>query len=84
VENNAEFVALMSDIVKRAVAEAMRDCGQRETTRLSYSEKEAADLLGVKPYVLRDARRRGEVKATKVGRKVAYTTRQLENYLARE
>jgi hypothetical protein len=84
VQDHTEFIALLSEIVKKAVAEAMRGCEPRGRARLSFSEKEAADLLGVKPYVLRDARRRGEVKATKIGRKVAYTPRQLESYLDRE
>ena len=35
--------------------------------RLAFTEPEAAALLGVKPHVLRDCRRRGELQGAKVG-----------------
>ena len=51
------------------------------TSRMAHSEPEAAALLGVDRHVLRDARRRGEIKSTKVGGRIAYTPKQLEDYL---
>jgi Helix-turn-helix domain len=40
--------------------------------RLAVSEAEAARLLGIAPHVLRDARRRGEVTAGKIGKTYVY------------
>lgn len=45
--------------------------------RLSFTEPEAAALLGVERYALRDARLRGEVEASKVGRRILYSRDQL-------
>jgi hypothetical protein len=50
--------------------------------RLAYPEPEAAGLLGVKAHVLRDARLRGEIIATKVGGRICYETTELRRYLA--
>ena len=51
-------------LVQLAVAEAF-DCMEAERAKLSgrlaFTEPEAAALLGVKSYVLRDCRRRGEL-----------------------
>lgn len=49
--------------------------------RLGYPEQEAARLLGVKPYVLRDARYRGEIAGRKVGRSYVYSQRALLAWL---
>jgi hypothetical protein len=50
--------------------------------RLCFSEEEAAALLGVGTHVLRDERRRGRIKASRiVGRRVRYLHRDLMDYL---
>lgn len=49
--------------------------------RLAYSEVEVAAKLGVTRVVLRDERRRGRIKASKVGRKIRYTRGQILEYL---
>lgn len=49
--------------------------------RLGYPEQEAARLLGVRPYVLRDARYRGEIAARKVGRSYIYSRAALVRWL---
>jgi len=46
-------------------------------SRLSFTESEAAALLGVGRHALRDARLRGEVEASKVGRRILYSRDQL-------
>lgn len=51
--------------------------------RLAYSESEAAAVLGVRPHVLRDARLRGEITATKIGGRIGYEVGELRNYLTR-
>jgi hypothetical protein len=51
--------------------------------RLAYGEAEAARLLGLEPYVLRDERLRERITASSiVGRRIRYTKRDLLDYLA--
>ena len=52
--------------------------------RLAFTEPEAAFLLGVKPHVLRDCRRRGELQGSKVGSKIVYTRVDLVDFLDRQ
>jgi excisionase family DNA binding protein len=73
---------LVRDVVRELIPElqalipATRD-------RDGYSEQEAADRLGLKVWVLRDARKRGEITASKItGRRIRYTQRDIDEYLA--
>jgi hypothetical protein len=74
-------------IVAAVVAETLRaieGLGLNERgARLAYSEAEAAALLGVNRGVLRDARLRGEITATKAGGRLAYQPEELRQYLVR-
>ena len=62
---------------------------QRETddgkfgNRLAYTEPEAAALLGIRPYVLRDCRLRGEIAGSKIGKRIFYSRDQLLELLAK-
>src|SRR5262245_22421943 len=50
--------------------------------RLAYSEDEAARLLGLDSWQLRDERRRGRIKASSiVGRRIRYAREDLTAYL---
>ncbi len=49
--------------------------------RLGYTETDAAEQIGVAKHVLRDARRRGEISARKVGRRWVYSRECLAAYL---
>lgn len=51
--------------------------------RMAYTEAEAAQLLGVKRHVLRDARIRSEIVATRIGGRIGYEPAQLRAYLIR-
>ena len=51
--------------------------------RLSYTESEAAGLLGVPKHTLRDERLRGRIEASVVGRKIVYSKSQILEYLSR-
>jgi len=55
--------------------------GHASNARLAYTEAEAAALIGVRPHVLRDARRRGEVHAKLVGKRYIYTLATLKHFL---
>ena len=73
-------------IVQAVVAEVLANVGAADTAfghRLAYREPEAASLLGVKAHVLRDARLRGEITATKCGGRLAYEVSELRAYLTR-
>ena len=74
-------------LVHLAVAEAldrMEEERAKLSGRLAFTEPEAAALLGVKPYVLRDCRRRGELQGAKVGSKIVYTRADLLEFLERQ
>lgn len=51
--------------------------------RLAYDEPEAAALIGVRRHVLRDARLRGEVIASRIGKRTVYTREELLRFLGR-
>lgn len=57
-----------------------RDQADAKLTKLSYSEAEAAGLLGVRQHVLADARRRGEIKGGLVGRRMHYSRKELVKF----
>ncbi len=52
--------------------------------KLAFSEEEAARLIGIEPHVLRDARLRGDISASRIaGRRIRYLRQDLLAYLAR-
>jgi hypothetical protein len=72
-------------IVREVAAELERERATLDIApeRLAYSESEAADLLGLKPHVLRDERLRGRIGHTKiVGGRIRYRREDLLAYLA--
>ncbi|MDA8564278.1 helix-turn-helix domain-containing protein [Mariniblastus sp.] len=54
------------------------------SNRLGYTEAEASKLLGVRGHVLRDARRRGEISARKIGKRWIYSYETLASHLQSE
>jgi hypothetical protein len=74
-------------LVQLAVAEALDRLEEQRAKlqgRLAFTEPEAAVLLGVKPHVLRDCRRRGELQGAKVGSRIVYTQADLLEFLERQ
>jgi hypothetical protein len=57
---------------------------QKQSLFVGFTEPEAAALLGIKSYVLRDCRRRGELQGAKVGSKIVYTRADLLEFLERQ
>lgn len=53
-------------IIEQAIAATLERVGT--TDRIGYSDSEAGELFGVESHVIRDARRRGEFKSSKVGK----------------
>lgn len=52
--------------------------------RIAFTEQEAAALLGVQRHTLRDARLRGEVTGSKVGKRIVYSKEELRAFLQRK
>jgi hypothetical protein len=50
--------------------------------RMAFTEPEAAAMFGMKPYVLRDARLRGEVSGSRIGKRIFYSRDELLKLLA--
>lgn len=50
--------------------------------RLAVEEREGARIVGVSSHVLRDCRRRGEIKAAKIGKTWVYRRQVLAKFLA--
>ena len=75
-----EFRPLIEQVVtetmRRLEAERVKLSG-----RLAYPEAEAAALIGVERHVLRDARLRREIEASRVGKRIVYTRDELLRFL---
>jgi hypothetical protein len=72
------------EAVVATTLERLGDERQRIGNKLAYSEPEAAALLSVKPYVLRDARLRGEIAGFRIGKGIRYEREELLRYLRRQ
>ena len=69
---------VVSEVMERVEADRAKLDG-----RLALTEPEAAALIGVQPHVLGDARRRGEIAGSRVGKRVVYERAQLLAFLQR-
>ena len=76
-----ELRPLVSEIVRAVLGEIQAETARLPTERLGFTEREAAQLLGIKPNVLGGARRRGEVRATRIGKQTVYERGELLRYL---
>jgi hypothetical protein len=76
----------LKPLVREIVGQVLAELASVQATgeRLAYREAEAAALIGVNGHVLRDARLRKEITATKVGGRFAYEKTELIAYLARQ
>ena len=52
--------------------------------KLAYTEPQAAMILNIKPHVLRDARLRGEVSGSRVGKRILYERDELLRFLRQQ
>ncbi len=79
--------AELAPIIAATVAETMARIRADEAElgeRLAFSEQEAARLLDIEPHVLRDARLRGCISASRItGRRIRYARTDLLEYLQR-
>jgi hypothetical protein len=87
-EGPAASIQFSSEFLRRLIREAVAETLERQKAagednqgRLAYREEEAAEMLGVNPWVLRDCRRRGEIQGSRVGSKILYTRPDLQQFL---
>jgi hypothetical protein len=69
------------------IAECVRATLQQidaDRDRIGYTEREAAEKLGIPKHVLADCRRRGEVKARRHGKQMIYSRQSLVNFVTVE
>jgi hypothetical protein len=68
-------------IVAVVVQEMLTTAAAIKPDRIGYSEREAAELIGLPRHVLRDCRLRGEIHARKVGKQFIYAADELRRWL---
>lgn len=75
------FKPLVAEVVRTVLAELKRANG---SSRLAYTEPEAANLLGLPRHSLRDLRLAGKVRASRLGKRIIYERCELERLLKGE
>jgi excisionase family DNA binding protein len=78
----------LRDLISQVVEQTVRKLQEARATlpegRVALSEAEAAAALGVEAHVLRDARKRREIRAYVIsGRRIRYRFEDIEAYLQR-
>lgn len=76
----------LQPLIEQVVAETIAKIEANQAKlngRLAYSEPEAAALIGVQQHVLRDCRLRGEIQASKAGKRWLYQRDELLRFLNR-
>ncbi len=79
--------AVLRPLIERIVAtvlDRLQDEQEVLRDKLAFTEAEAAALLGIERHVLRDARLRGELAGSRVGKRILYERQELLGYLRRQ
>ncbi|MEX1027074.1 MAG: helix-turn-helix domain-containing protein [Candidatus Paceibacterota bacterium] len=73
-------------LIEQVVVEilAQLDVDRQQFSKLAYTEPEAAALLNVRRHVLRDARLRGEISGSRVGKRILYERDELLRFLRQQ
>ena len=79
--DNDNLRPLIQSVVTETLAAAEQAQAKLPEERLAYTESEAAALIGIASHVLRDARLRGEIVGTKVGKRIVYEQDELIKFL---
>lgn len=76
-----ELRPLVRELIREVVLELMESEWQMDD-RIAYPEHEAARMLSMTQFQLRDERLKGRIRATQIsGRKIRYTRQDLLDYL---
>ena len=76
----SELRPVLTEVVQQVLREVQAE-QQKYGDQIAFSEAKAAAMIEVKPHVLRDARRRGEIEGVRVGKSIRYTREALDAYL---
>ena len=77
------FRPMVKSMMAEVLAQTEADRA-KTSSKLAYSEEEAARLLGLEHHQLRDERGRGRITFSRiVGRRIRYTPEDLDGYLRR-
>lgn len=79
--NEVELRAF-AEIVVRATLAAIEESRFASQERLGFTESQAAELLGLPKHVLRDCRDRGEISGRLIGKRMVYSRKELEKFVA--
>ena len=82
--DHSDLRPFIQEVVDMAIERIDLAQAKLPTDRLAYAEPEAAALIGVAPHALRDARLRGELVGSKVGKKILYERVELIEFLSRQ
>lgn len=80
-EDVAGLRPLIDAAVRSTLAAIESNASKLDKARLSFSEAEAAELLGCERHNLRDCRRRGEIVGKKIGKRIYYSRSTLLAFL---
>jgi len=75
---------MLRPVIAQVVGEVLQQLeGDRAKLdgQIAYTEPEAATLLDVKTHVLRDARLRGEIEGSKIGKRIIYLRDDLVQFV---
>ncbi len=81
--NATDLQPLIEQVVHATVAQLLADQAL-SSDRIAFTEPEAASLLGVARHTLRDARLRGELAGSRVGKKIVYERTELLRFLQQQ
>jgi len=78
-----ELTPVIAEVVRATLDEIDSAPAKLDSLRLGYGEAEAAAMIGIKKDCLRDCRLRGELTASRVGRRIIYSLDELKQFLKR-
>ena len=80
---DAEDLAPLVRLVVNETIKQLRDDEAKLGNQIAYPESIAASLIGVERHALRDARLRGEIAGSRVGKRILYEREELLAFLRR-
>lgn len=75
---DASDISELKPVIAAVVQEVLQ---ATDAERFAFHEPEAAAKCGIERHALRDARRRGEIKASKLGGRVCYRRDELFRWI---
>jgi hypothetical protein len=81
--DEADLRPVIEQIVAATLVQIQSD-EAKLADRLAYTEPQAAAILGIRPHVLRDARLRGEISGSRVGKRILYERDELLRFLRQQ